>query len=364
MYRPDGSVISTNDPIWENRYVIRDYGFYKAQVTEVLFADDNTNSTINDFSPQVTYSVRILGGERDGQIFGNAVDMGGFGGISNYSERIWKGTTTILRNDPADATLPTPPPTQLNGDVVYIQFMNGDTYYPVILGGAKHAYNPNDGGFKSEHYTNTESFNGITSKIDGDGIFTWTKAIGLYSDLPVVNEDGQLLWDQFVPILGFEKAIEFTMNNEFQMTLNFNVTPATALSVTIDAKEDSLIITNITGAELELDGLSDSFKYTSLAGASLVVSGESGISAKDVLGDELSLANGSVNLKNATGAALAFNPAGFIKLGNSGGDLLKDIIEPLLQALTTEAPAGFGAPLSQLSTYIQLLVKIKLLAGG
>jgi len=68
-FRADGSYNSANNPTVHNNYSVLDFGLYKAQVIEAVYADSNNNTTSADKGPQVLYKVRIIGGIRDGQVF-------------------------------------------------------------------------------------------------------------------------------------------------------------------------------------------------------------------------------------------------------------------------------------------------------
>jgi hypothetical protein len=401
MYRSDGSIDSANNPISGNRYAIRDFGLYKAQVVNVLYADAPENNTASDKNPQVLYEVRIMGGSRDGQIFRNVTELQLAGGISNYSEHVWKGTTTLTRQDVA-SVLNIESYAELNGDIVYIQFINGEVNYPVIIGGSKHGSNNFPAATIADGPRKISKFNGITQAITKDGEFSWTKANGFYTPAPFPNPTGTPLFlqDQFVELPGFEEAFKITLGNEFDFSMKMNVTPGNGIEVLINGTEDKFTvktllgstltmdglndflnyttvaglalkidglgdlfsITGVAGAGFTLDGVSDAFSVITAAGTKLEVSGPSGITMENSTGDKLALATGAVELANAAGAMLAFDPAGFIKLGNSSGDVLA-ILGEAFEALGTQTAAGFGAPTSTVATFVQLAVKLKLISG-
>lgn len=344
-FRSDGSYNSSNNPIESNRYMVFDNGMYKAQISKVSYIDSPNNNTANDTGPEVQYEVRIVGGQRDGQIFSNVVDMQLCGGITNYSERGWKATSTLTKIDPANVLNPAmEPPKKLNGDIVYIQFINGDIHYPVILGGAKHASNISPGAETADHQKYTTSFNGISTEIDKDGVFTWTKATGLYSPAPLLNEDGQLLWDQFVPIIGMEDAISVSVDNNLLLKISVNPVPDLGISIAIDGIKDSFTVTTALGDVLQLSS-TGGFNATLMNGSKIAIS-----------------PLGKITLQNTLGAKLVLNETSFVSLGNSTGDALQ-LLKQLLTALTTEAPPGFGGPLSNLATYISLLTQLTLITG-
>jgi hypothetical protein len=327
-FREDGSIISVNDPREQFEFVPRDYSLYKAQVVGISYTDETNNITSTDKGPQVVYEVRIIGGTRDGQLFSNAVSMQEHGGVTNTSERVWKKAKSITGGDPASPLNPLKQSSkELNGDIVYIQFLNGDPYYPVILGGAKHAANMIAGASKSEGQQYSTSFNGITSKIDKDGVFTWIKDKGSYSSSPTIDAKGNQVWDQFASLPGFEELFKLEMNNEG--TLSFSIKPSPALEM-----------------NLLLDGANDLFSITTGSGSLF----------------ELNGGTGAMNLESSNGAMLQFTSAGLLKLGNSNDDVLQ-ILKELISSLSTATYAGFGAGGSNIADLVQLLNRITLVTG-
>lgn len=403
--RDDNSVNSANNPTLDNRIDETDFGLYKAMVLKIYYTDDAQNNTKSDKNPQIIYDLIVIGGNRDGQVFSNAQDLKHYGGISNYSERTWKAVTTLTRTDIADFTFNLETLDLLNGDVVYFQFLNGDMQYPIILGGAKHASNKKAEGAVADGPRKIDQFNGIKREITKDGEFKWTKANGFYSPVPLPDPELNvpLLQDQFVPTLGFEKAVEVSLGNKFDYKFKFNTTPAgTGLEIALDGIADTLKVTMLTGLNFTLDGLSDKASITTKAGAALTVDGlgqvleqktTAGTSMKiDGLADKIELKNaaghslamdgaagitmklssgsalemkiaGDVSLKNAAGAKLEFAPTGFIKLGNNSAELF-DLLDQAFTALSTQTAAGFNAPTSTVAIFTQLATMIKLIKGG
>lgn len=402
MYRPDGSYDSANNPTPDNRFGVLDFGIYTAQVMEVTYPDDLETSVDNDQqAPEVTYTVMIVGGHRDGQTFNNAVRMSRMGGNINYDETVLKKVTTLLQADPASLLFNFDNLNKLNGDIVYIQFINGDLRFPLIVGSGRHPDNQTEPAQTSDGQRKKSSFNGITKEINKDGEVTWTKANGFYSPLPFPTATGQILQDSWVPLPGFEEAVQVTLGNEFNFLFKMNVTPGTGMEVAIDGVADELKVTTLAGSSVTMNGLSDSLEYTTLAGMAVKVDGLSdkfsltaltGASVEvDGLGDKISLATSAggslvidglgleTTLQNTSGAKLTLSATeaslldttgagikvsnGLIAIGNASGELL-DLIDQAFTALSTQTAAGFGAPTSTVGNFVQLAVLIKLLKGS
>lgn len=402
MHRPDGSYNSIHNKNSSGAEFPRDFGTYKALITGISYADTDGNPTKNDPTAEVLYEVQIMGGHRDGQIFSNARVLNSFGGISNFEERTLKPVTTLSTKDFANPYFTFEVVKVLNGDQVYVQFVSGNLYSPLIIGCAKHPLGTNTGVTEAESSKYKIQFNGIYEEIDKDGQYLWKKANGKYVTVPVPNLLGkpEFLKEQFVPFPGQEEAVKITLGNQFDFLFKMNVTPGTGISVGVDGIADSLTVTSGLGSSLLIDGLNDKLVYTTLvgagltvdgfsdavevktavgtaltldglsdqvdlktaAGAQITVSGTSGITVKNALGDSLTLTNGAVELKNLTGAMLAFDQTGFIKLGNASGDVLA-ILGEAFQALSTQTAAGFGAPTSTVADFVQLAIKLKLITG-
>ena len=399
-YRPDGSYNSSNNPTWGNRFLVRDYGLYKAMVREVYYSDENATRTKT--KPLVTYNLVIIGGERDGEYFSNAVDMAFHGGLDNYSERLWKPSRTITQQDPGALTA-TETQETLNGDVVYIQFLNGDLKYPVILGGARHTDDTHTSAIKEERSKLVSKFNGWSREITKDGELTWTKSNGAYQDtaVPDTRKPGRFLQEQFVALPGQENAIKITLNNEYNLKLAYDLGGGLeGISVELDGLKDSWTTKFATGFEHKIDAIADTFSVTSVAGTNLVlngitdtialatnigasvtidgildtvttttaggssieISGTSGITASEPVGASMSLSTGDVEISSVGGAKLNLTPAGKVTLGNSAVELL-DLVDQAFTALSTQTAVGFGAPTSTVATFVQLATQIKLLKG-
>lgn len=402
MFREDGSIKSSNLPTRDQRALVRDYGLYRGVVRDVVYTDSDNNESGGDKGPnEVLYDIMVIGGERDGQIFSNARLIRTLGGWDNFEEITLKKLEGITKSDPtsvlASADLPIKEIAKFNGDVVYFQFINGDPTLPVIIGlgyhqGADPEAEESDGPrFKRK-------FNGVLTEISKDGEYSWTKSNGAF--VPLLPNSANLLYpyvSQFAPIPGQEEALKLTIGNKYDILFetflglnvaidgladtvaisttvgtmwsldgkadSFEVGTAVGTGFKVDGLADSLNLETAAGAVCKIDGLSDKFSVDVAFGDSFSVSAKDGIQASTPTGTSLSMKNGEVALLSGGQATLVLDKTGFIKLGNASGDVLKDVLGMLLQTLSVEAPAGFGAPLVGAATYLQLMTKLKLISG-
>lgn len=402
MFREDGSFDSSNNPIKENRHLVRDFGLYAAQIREVIYPDDiETPTDGQKQAPEVAYEIIIVGGPRDGQVFPNATTVNRFGGRHNFEEIILKKTTTLLGNDPASMLLPTNPMEQLNGDVVYIQFLNGDPRFPIIIGTARHPTQPAETAQSSDKQRLQTSYNGVTKTIDKDGVVTWEKAKGKYVDTPTPDKEGNLVQDTFLADL-LEESVKVTLDNDFVWSMEMlysakdplkveidgktdklgfalsgglkhtmegeadkaTWTTKNGLTVTMDGTEDKVELKTKEGTSLVVDGKGDIIDFKTAAGDSIAFDGKgSQIAITDSTGNKFNMGSEGVSLLTSSGAGMKVDAAGLCAFGNSTAELL-EIIDAAITALSTQTAPGFGAPTSTVPDFIQLIPKIKALKGS
>jgi len=404
MIRDDGSVRSANST-WNTRFQARDYGLYRGVIKDVIYIDDDRNSSGGPTpANEVLYNVMIVGGERDGQIFANARVMKTLGGFDNWEEVILKKTEGLSGLDHSNLLAAVDPHLRqlrsLSGDVVYIQFLNGVTNMPVIVGLGHHQVAEME-ATADQGQRFRRKFNGIQTEIDKDGMWTFSKDNGAF--LPAGINPRQLLYpfiNQFSVFPGQQLAVVATLDNQYNFLLKYNplglnvsisglsdefvfttssgaslalrgaatdafsVATLVGTAINVTGTSDAIALTTAVGTAITVTGTSDTISLATKAGHALTMAAASGVALANAAGSSVNLpADGSVALTSATQAFLKLDPAGFVKLGNAAGDALA-VLADLLQALTTEAPAGFGAPLVGLPKYIELLTKIKLITGG
>jgi len=415
MRRPDGSIRSHNNPVWENRYQERDNGLYFGIVVETQTPGLNISATSAN---EMTYTVRLIGSERDGQLVFNCRIVRPLGGRQNFYDRTLKQATEITGLDIANELNPTLVGSE-NGDYVYIQFLNGETSLPIIVGLGK---SPIDGQAElpetqpfGQHLIS--KFNGVETKINENGDFSWTKDVGAFLPLNLLNSPPAL--NEYASVV--PEIFTFTATTTVTpLAAQLQLQSATGIGLTIDAIADSYNLFTATGTELSIEGgptdaitlqtvaganisvsgiqdsftfgtsvgtalningLEDSLGFVTAGGAGISISGltdevgltttsgagltinPTSISMVNAAGGKLELPTAGLSLLDATGAGLEVSAAGFIKLGNASADLI-DIIDQLITSLSTATYAGFGSSGSNLTDLVQLVTQIKLLKGG
>tara|TARA_R110000868_G_C10973188_1_gene771486 strand:+ start:30257 stop:31246 length:990 start_codon:yes stop_codon:yes gene_type:complete len=161
--RRDGSILSSAlTGVTHRRAVEVDFGMYRCMITKTYYIDDEGNFTFEN--QQVTYDAIILGGKKDGQIITNIKAAGVSGGQFNYYERIYRATE-FLFSGPGRKPLK-----DHNGDIVYVQYINGVTALPVIIGaGVSPLDKDKTGAKKADGHILVDEYNGIRKSIDKDG---------------------------------------------------------------------------------------------------------------------------------------------------------------------------------------------------
>jgi hypothetical protein len=366
----------------------------------------------------MTYTIRAIGGERDGKLITDARVVRPFGGRQNYSDITLKAAEAITFIDFGSELNKTTPLGFEGGDYVYFQFLNGDVQLPIITGFAKHPLDPQYEVPETiplgQHLV--EQFNGVKTKIDENGNFTWTKGLGTYSPVGFdLNAPTAPLVNEYVAIPGSEElfkldvdgitqTVEFStllgMGATFSMSLDqIEITTSAGAKVTFDGLLDTITTTTVVGTEIEvsgssdaialktalgtnieINGLSDSLGLSTAAGANMSINGLSDqIDLACTAGSAFTLAPTQASLSLPTGTTLELGPTGaslldptgagfkvengLIALGGPAAELV-DLIFQAFQALATQTAPGFGAPTSTVATFAQLSAQIALIKGS
>lgn len=160
--RSSGAILSSNTPVYGNLGNNReDFAMYRCMVIDVLYVDDDKNISKNSKNPEVLYECIILGGASSGQTL-SFCRLASYLDGSNYSERVLsKATKDISKTKLSDN----------DGDLVYVQFIQGHDAYPTIVGMAR-GLNQKIGATKAEGPRFIESFNGLEKLINNKGEYT------------------------------------------------------------------------------------------------------------------------------------------------------------------------------------------------
>ena len=246
--RQDGSIKSANTPSFDTmeKNIDLDYGIYRCMVMATYFVYAPGNPTYEN--QQVVYDVMVLGGPKEGQIFKNAKSVNVLGGEYNYSEHVWR---------PNDVTITSGIQlSDLTGDIVHVGFLQGNSRYPIILGGG---VQPNDADFTGattdDGYRSIKQYNGIFTEIDKSGNYTLRRKGGTVNSATGVfepDESGDLasiqLRDQQI-ITKVGDNISSVIDGAAQTV---TITFAGGMTVTVDGDADSAKIKSSAGGEINI----------------------------------------------------------------------------------------------------------------
>jgi len=272
-YTPDGGVISSKTPIsrktGKEHYQL--FGLYKGTVIRTVYPQDAENFS----KERVEYVVKVRGQE-----FPRAINMRDLGGIFNYQEVIRKhsekdftrqfGTNSAYEN--------------LDGESIYVLFLEGNADFPIIVGAAQHGRQYKKSQKKDGVHSSTE-FNGVEFFIDKEGNFT-TKCVGQK------NVEGKTVNPESVGSM-----MKLTKNGTIQFT------SSTGSHIIIDnaAGNEAIHLLHKTGALAQIDK-DGSIKLVGKDGAYLfmnAVTGETSLVSKD--GAIVGFKNSGVTISSKSG---------------------------------------------------------------
>lgn len=251
--RWNGSIQSANTPVYSNTGMAReDYGMYRCMVTDVIYVDDDRNISKKSKNPEVLYEVVILGGKASGQTLSYCRLASYLDGDNNYSEAtLKKASKDISKTKLSDN----------DGDIVYVQFVQGHDAYPVIIGMAR-GINQKVGANKSDGPRFIESYNGFETLIDNKGQRTTTMKGGQL-------KDG-----------GFKPSTSTIIKEEWNKDEKIITTFKSGLTVTADGKNDRVEIKTSGGVETSIDGKGNKISIKAGSTEILIDGGSGKISLK------------------------------------------------------------------------------------
>ncbi len=244
--RANGAIQSSNTPVYSNAGNHReDFALYRCMIIDVLYTDDDKNISKNSKNPEVLYECIILGGQASGQTL-SFCRLASYLDGSNYSERtLTKASKDISKTKLSDN----------DGDLVYVQFIQGHDAYPVIVGMAR-GLNQQVGAKKADGPRFIESFNGMETLIDNKGEYKRTMKGGSATE-------------------GKFKANDAAVITEAWTTEKISTTFKSGLTVTMDGAGDKVEFTTKGGVVGSFDGTGN--KISIKAGASeVLIDGASG----------------------------------------------------------------------------------------
>lgn len=228
--RDDGSFQSANTPTWANVGLKEDYNLYRCMVTKVFYVDDAENITKNAQNPEVIYQVVILGNWKSGQFISNVRLSSDFGGDNTYWERTLKPTTKSLSQVALQ---------DHDGDVVFVQFIQGHQGYPVIIAMGKGLHDSKTATKKSDAPRSIRGYNGVIEEINNKGEYKVTRSGGTLDTKKT----------EFTPSSSFESKISLLQNEIITIETKSGPT------IKVDGKANSISI-KAGSTEVLIDGAS------------------------------------------------------------------------------------------------------------
>lgn len=145
------------------------YGMIKARVDEVIYPDDERNSTYKSAEKRIEYTCTIIGGPEDGKKIFNVID--GENGGSQFNSGLQVRTPTTNSETKKSKKKEADSPRKTNGEIVRIQMMYGNGDSPIITGNMQ---SPLQGKIpkKEDGIFFQREFNGVVFTVDKDGAFS------------------------------------------------------------------------------------------------------------------------------------------------------------------------------------------------
>ena len=220
-------VLSSNTPTAMNTGDARDNQLYRCIVVKRYFVDDELNITQNAPNPQVLYDCAILGGFQEGQTISNCRLASWLGGQYNYAERVLRANQKPLNEIPLK---------EQDGDIVLVQYIQGQNMAPMIVGMGTQ---PKDGDATGATIEDgprwVEQYNGVETKIDKEGNWSLVRKGGML--------DAET--NSFIPE---ESEANFTGSITLSGT-KANITSGKN-TVTLDQEADTITISNEDGGSI------------------------------------------------------------------------------------------------------------------
>ena len=269
------AIASANTPTPLNNFSRMDNNLYRCMVTRVCYVDDPMNVTTNAVNPQVLYELVVLGGFKEGQQITNARLASWLGGQYNYAERILRAASTPLNEMPLE---------EQDGDIVFVQFIQGDRLAPIIVGlGTQQLDGDGTGARIADGMVWVEQFNGVETRIDKDGNYS------------VIRKGGEETDGVFVPN---ETEADFT--GQFNLTDEQLILKNDASTITLDKSSNTIVISNESGDGITINANSGAINIVNSGGIEINLTSSgltiAGGSAATITADQISLNAGMVNV--------------------------------------------------------------------
>lgn len=310
-YTQDGGVIPSGVPVIDREPAAHDklFGLYRGTVVRTVYPDDPQNTT----GDRMEYVVRV-----GRQEYPNAVNMRVGGGIYNFNERIRKEAEKSFTGKFDRSTYSE----NLDGETVYVLFLEGYGNTPVIIGGAQ---NPRQGRYekfsKKDGRFDLEEFNGVEFLIDKDSNYT-IKHVGRKSpDGAVLNPAAV---DSQIKMFGNGDIELNTHGTQGTGDLRMKFTKADK-KAEIYAQDDKIIMDS-AGIKIEDKN------------SNRITQNAAGTKIEDNNGNIVEMKAGEVNITvagkctvNSSGETVV--NASTIKLNGASGDVLTNVTDPIVDTI-------------------------------
>lgn len=249
--RWNGSYRSANTPSWNKPGILKqDYNTYRCMVIKVLFADDPQNISKNSPNPEVMYNVVILGGQFEGNLLSSCrMSLALGSGNSQFYERTLKASS----KDPSKVKL-----SQHDGDIVFVQFIQGHDAYPIITGLGKGISDKTSGTKKADGPREVQQYNGIHQEINNKGEYIFTQKGGTKDEVGGWTPGSSAIYTE-------------TISKDESVTRKFK----SGLTIVEDGKNDKITITTSGGGIVNVDGKSKNISIK-VGTTEIVIDGNSG----------------------------------------------------------------------------------------
>jgi hypothetical protein len=269
-------------------------GLYKGIVFKVVYPEDQQNIT----KERIEYVVKVKG-----QLYPNAVDLRRSGGIYNYQERVLKEVERSESGKIDQSVFDN----LLDGEFVYVMFLEGNGDIPIIIGSAEH---PQKAKYKkskkSDGRYSVEEFNGVEIKIDKDSNMT-IKHVGR-------KDPGGKILNQ----AALDSQIKMFGNGDIE--INTHGTQGSADLRAKFTKADKKI--EIYAQENKIVAGADGIKLTDKFGSFIEL--KSGAVQDDVVGNKIENASG--NKTETIGGNWNINITGNVTITTPQADINADVL--------------------------------------
>ena len=337
-YKMDGSPISSAVPTGtKNRDEHRSlFGIYRGLIIRPIYPDEAESVS----KERIEYVVKVKG-----QIYPNAIEMKIAGGKFNYSERVRKPTEKSESGEIKAGTYNN----LLDGEWVYVAFLEGFGNTPLILGGADHPLRGKYKKFKkSQGIFKVEEFNGVEVAIDKDANYTITHvglkdAEGKIKDEKAVGAvlklfgNGNILFDAAKTADNKELKMLFDKaGKKFEIQAQDNTITADDVGVKVQDKNGNIV--EMKNGEV---------KITVAGNMKVTVDGDVDISAT---GDAKINADGDVDIKASGDAKVKAD--GSVTVGGTSMTTVGESASPTKVDGAQVMLAGGGPPVARLGDMV------------